>query len=77
MGVDARKNWRFEPADGFTRVAFTLAYQPKPPVIGPVVNVFLFKPRWNEICERGMQNLKRVMESEQVAPGAEETLASE
>ena len=77
MGVDARKEWRFESADGSTRVAFTLAYQPKPPVIGPVVNAFLFKPRWNEICERGIQNLKRVMESEPAAQEAEETLASE
>jgi len=71
MGVDARKQWRFEPVGASTRVNFVLEYQPKPPVIGPVVNVFVFKPRWNEICERGMQNLKRVVESEPPAQGGE------
>jgi uncharacterized membrane protein len=64
MGVAARKEWRFAGANGSTRVTFTLTYQAKPPVLGPVVDLFVFKPRWNELCERGIQNLKRVVESE-------------
>ena len=75
MGVDARKEWRFEPAGASTRVDFVLEYQAKPPVIGPVVNLFVFKPRWNELCERGMQNLKRVLETERIAPETETTAA--
>jgi ribosome-associated toxin RatA of RatAB toxin-antitoxin module len=64
MGVNARKHWQFESAGASTRVNFLLDYQPKPPVLGPIVNVFVFKPRWNELCERGIQNLKRVVEAE-------------
>jgi uncharacterized membrane protein len=71
MGVDARKQWRFEAAGASTRVDFVLEYQPKPPVLGPVVRLLVIKRRWNEICERGMQNLKRVIESEPAASRVE------
>ena len=77
MRVNARKQWRFAPVGASTRVDFVLEYQAKPPVLGPVVNLFVFKPRWNEICERGMQKLKRVVESEPLAQEGEAIPSSE
>jgi uncharacterized membrane protein len=70
MGVEARKRWRFEsadePAGGSTRVSFALEYQPKPAVIGPMTDAIVLRRRWDQIYERGLQNLKRVVESEPV-----------
>jgi ribosome-associated toxin RatA of RatAB toxin-antitoxin module len=64
MGIVARKQWRFEPVGESTRVSFTLEYDPKPPVIAPLADVLLMRRKWDQIYERGMQNLKRVIEAE-------------
>jgi uncharacterized membrane protein len=64
MGVAARKHWHFEPVNGSTRVTFTLEYKPTPAVLGPMLDVMVLRPKWNGICERGMQNFKRLAEAE-------------
>jgi len=64
MGVVARKHWRFEPTGESTRVSFVLEYDPKPPLIAPLVDALLLRRKWDQIYERGMQNLKRVIEAE-------------
>lgn len=64
MGVAARKRWRFESADGSTRVSFALEYEPKPVVLGPILNVLLLRGQWNKLCDRGIQNFKRLVEAE-------------
>jgi uncharacterized membrane protein len=64
MGVVARKLWRFEPVDGSTRISFTLEYDPKPPVIAPLVDALVLRRQWDQIYQRGMENLKRILESE-------------
>lgn len=66
MGVDAFKRWRFEPMEDSTRVAFRLEYQPKPRVVGPLMDILLIRGRWDEIYGRGLQNLKRVVEAQPV-----------
>jgi len=70
MGVEARKRWRFEsagePAGGSTKVSFALEYEPKPAVIGPMTDAIVLRRKWDQIYERGLQNLKRVVESEPV-----------
>jgi uncharacterized membrane protein len=63
MGIEAHKHWRFEPDGASTRAAFTLEYDPKPPVIGRLIDVVLFRRKWDPICERSVQNLKRILES--------------
>ncbi len=65
MGIVARKHWRFEPVGESTRVSFALEYDPKPPVIAPLMDALLLRRKWDQIYERGMQNLKRVVETEQ------------
>ena len=67
MGIVARKHWRFEPEGESTRVSFALEYDPKPPVIAPLMDALLLRRKWDQIYERGMQNLKRVAETEQTA----------
>ena len=69
MGVVAYKRWRFEPAGGSTRVCFALAYDPKPAVVAPLVDALLLRRKWDRIYERGMGNLKRVLEAEPSAQG--------
>jgi uncharacterized membrane protein len=64
MGVEARKHWHFEPVDGSTKVSFTLDYDPKPPVFAPLVDALLFRRKWDQIYDRGLQNLKRIVEAE-------------
>ena len=64
MGIVAQKHWRFEPVGESTRVSFTLEYDPKPPVVAPLLDVLLLRRRWDQIYERGMQNLKRIIETE-------------
>ncbi len=71
MGVEALKHWRFEPVGESTRVSFTLEYDPKPPIIAPLVDALLYRRKWDQIYERGMQNLKRIIEAE----STEETTA--
>jgi uncharacterized membrane protein len=64
MGIVARKHWRFEPVGESTRASFTLEYDPKPPIIAPLVDALLYRREWDQIYERGMQNLKRIIEAE-------------
>ncbi|MFH0916494.1 MAG: SRPBCC family protein [bacterium] len=64
MGIEAHKRWRFEPVGESTRASFTLEYDPKPAVVAPLADVLLIRRRWDRIYERGMQNLKRLIESE-------------
>ncbi len=64
MGIVARKHWRFEPMGESTRVSFALEYDPKPPVIAPLADAILLRRKWDQIYERGMENLKRVIEAE-------------
>ena len=64
MGVEALKHWRFEPVGESTRASFSLQYDPKPPLIAPLFDALLFRRKWDQIYERGMQNLKRILESE-------------
>jgi len=64
MGIVARKHWRFEPVGESTRISFMLEYDPKPPVVAPLVDVLLLRRKWNQIYERGLQNLKRIIETE-------------
>lgn len=66
MGIVARKRWRFEPVGDSTRVSFVLEYDPKPPVVAPLADALLLRRKWSQIYERGMQNLKRTIESEPV-----------
>jgi uncharacterized membrane protein len=70
MGIKARKRWRFEAVGESTRATFTLEYEPEPAVVGPLVDAVLFRPKWDKLYERGMQNLKRVLESERVGHAA-------
>ena len=67
MGVEARKSWRFdsegESAGGSTKVSFVLEYEPKPAVIGPMTDAIVLRRKWDQIYERGLQNLKRLVES--------------
>ena len=69
MGVEALKHWRFEPVGESTRVSFVLEYDPKPPVIAPLVDAVLLRRKWDQIYERGMQNFKRVIEEAEPARG--------
>jgi len=64
MGIVARKYWRFDPVGDSTRVSFALEYDPKPPVIAPLADALLFRRKWDQIYQRGLQNLKRVIEAE-------------
>jgi uncharacterized membrane protein len=64
MGVDSHKTWSFEPLGDSTKVDFTLEYEPKPPVIAPLMDALLLRRRWDAIYERGLQNLKRVIEAQ-------------
>jgi uncharacterized membrane protein len=64
MGIVARKNWHFEPVGESTKISFALAYDPKPPVIAPLADALLLRRKWDQIYERGMQNLKRVLEAQ-------------
>lgn len=64
MGIVARKHWRFEPVGESTRVTFVLEYDPKPPVVAPLMDLLILRRKWVQICERGMRNLKRIIEAE-------------
>jgi uncharacterized membrane protein len=64
MGIVARKYWRFEPVGESTRVTFALEYDPKPPVVAPLADALLLRRKWDQIYERGMHNLKRIIEAE-------------
>lgn len=64
MGIVARKHWHFEPVGESTRVSFALEYDPKPPVIAPLLDALLLRRKWDQIYERGLQNLKRIIEAE-------------
>jgi uncharacterized membrane protein len=64
MGVEALKHWRFEPMGESTRISFVLEYDPKPPVIAPLLDALLLRRKWDQIYERGVENLKRVIEAE-------------
>ena len=64
MGVAARKRWRFDSLGGSTRVSFTLEYEPKPAVLGPILDALVLRRQWNKLCERGIQNFKRLVEAE-------------
>ncbi len=69
-GVEARKVWRFESVDpGSTRVSFTLEYDPRPPIIAPLLDVLVLRRQWSQIYERGLQNLKRIVESGPASEG--------
>lgn len=63
MGIVAQKRWRFEPVGESTRASFTLEYDPKPPVVAPLLDALLLRRKWDQIYERGMGNLKRNFES--------------
>jgi len=63
LGVEALKHWRFEPVGESTQVSFSLEYDPKPPVIAPLVDALLLRRKWDQIYERGLQNLKQILES--------------
>jgi len=67
MERTAIKRWRFAPADGSTRVTFTLEYKPWPPLIGQIIDVLRIKPQWEKIYDRSFQNLKQVIEAETAA----------
>ena len=62
MGIVARKYWSFEPTGEATRVSFALEYDPKPPIIAPLADALLLRRKWDQIYERGLQNLKRTIE---------------
>ena len=64
MGVAARKQWRFDSLGGSTRVSFTLEYEPRPAVLGSILDRLLLRRQWNKLSERGMQNFKRLVEAE-------------
>ena len=64
MGVAARKRWRFDSLGGSTQVSFALEYEPRPAVLGPVLDVLVLRRQWNKLCERGIQNFKRLLEAE-------------
>jgi len=63
MGIEPTKTWSFEPVGQSTRTSFALEYDPAPPVIGPLVDALLFRRKWDKLCERGMLNLKSILES--------------
>ena len=63
MGIKAVKRWRFVPVDDSTRVTFTLEYKPRP-LIGQIMYVLLVRPQFGGMCERSLQNLKRLIEAE-------------
>jgi uncharacterized membrane protein len=65
MGIVARKYWHFESLGDSTRVSFALEYDPKPPVVAPLVDMLLLRRKWDQIYERGLQNLKRIIEEQQ------------
>jgi hypothetical protein len=71
MGVAARKTWSFERLGDATSVRFTLEYEPRPPVVGPLLDVVLLKRRWTAIAAQGMEGLKRLAEA-QPQPGAQQ-----
>lgn len=73
MGVEARKHWRFEPVSESTRVSLTLQYDPKPPVIAPLVDALLLRRSWDQTYEQGLQNLNLILESD---PPGEAALVS-
>jgi uncharacterized membrane protein len=68
MGVKAQKKWRFEPMGASTAVVFGLEYRPAPRLLGPLVDMLVFRPAWNRLYDRGMRNLKYLIESQ---PGEE------
>ena len=70
MGIVARKYWSFEPMGESTRVSFALEYDPKPAVIAPIADAVLLRRKWDQIYERGLQNLKRLVEAEPAMQGA-------
>jgi len=63
MGIDALKHWRFEPVGTSTRASFTLEYKPGPPVIGALVDALIIRRKWDQIFERGLLQLKCVVEA--------------
>ncbi len=66
MGRKAVKRWRFAPVDDSTRVTFSLEYQPRP-LIGQIMYVLVVRPQFGGMCERSLQNLKRLIEAETAA----------
>lgn len=64
MGVVARKTWSFQPMGDATSALLTLEYQPRPPIVGPLLDIMLLKRRWVAITTQGMEGLKRLAEAQ-------------
>jgi len=63
MGIKVVKRWRFALVDDSTRVTFTLEYKPRP-LLGQIMYVLFIRPQFGGMCERSLQNLKRLIEAE-------------
>lgn len=61
MGKWARKTWRLTPADGSTRVTFTLEYEP-PPL--PLLDRLMIRPEWERLYKKSFETLKQLVEAE-------------
>ncbi len=68
MGLWATKRWQFASVDGFTRVTFTMTYDPSPPVIGQLVDVLLIRREWERLYEQSFQTLRQLVEAEMAVP---------
>ncbi|MCX6796308.1 MAG: SRPBCC family protein [Candidatus Falkowbacteria bacterium] len=53
MGVTAVKQWKFYKTNGSTKVIFTMNYKPSPPVIGNLLDLFL----WQIYCFQSFLNI--------------------
>ena len=62
LGVTARKQWKFNRINSYTKVTFTLDYEPAPPVFGKLLDVLIIKRSWVKLYEESFNKLKSIIE---------------
>jgi uncharacterized membrane protein len=63
-GLPHKMQWQFENKASKTNVTYIIEYSPPWFLIGPLLNFFIIKPKWQRMIEKTLNNLKVHLESQ-------------
>ena len=67
-GPPFQARWVFEDRGGTTRLSCTVEYSLPLPLLGPLLDSLLMRPRWQRMLERSLLNLKAHFEGQGGSP---------
>jgi hypothetical protein len=62
-GLPHKMQWEFQNKVNITKVTYTIEFGTPWFIIGPILDSFILKPRWQRMIEKSLDNLKNHLEN--------------